>query len=444
MNNTSEVLSAPLPKLLVKFTIPSLIAIASVFLFGIVDTYFASKLGTPALAAMSVSFPVLFLVTTVGLGLGVGSLSYIAPRIGKNEFEIAAHSAGHGLVLTVGVAVLIAIAGFLGSQAYVNGVGVDQEIAFLAKNYNDIIMYGALFYILPIVLSAMIRACGNATIPAVIMGIGCLLNIILDPVLMFGLGFAPRLGLAGAAYATVISAGISGIIGLIVMMRKKLLQWSRSGMWHSLKRISSVGGLSVFSNLLLPLAFALVTSRIAPLGAEVVGGAGIGMKLEPFLLALPIAMTASVPPIAGIAWGAHNVNRIRDVVALANKTVVVWQFVLAGIVFILAPVVTGIFTRAPDVAASSVLYLRMITVTYAFEGILFVVSSSWNAVGRPIRALLVNCFRMLVLILLLFAIRNTVALSWIYAVIMISNIGVGMLALWMQKLVIKSSRMRFS
>ncbi len=432
-----RIFSAPLLRLLISFTVPSFISIAAVFLFGVVDTYFASKLGTTALAAMGASFPVLFMITTIGLGLGVGTLSYIAPKIGRSEFNQAALATGHGIIFILIVSAIIAVIGFFASDIYLQSLGVEAGVFDLAKTYNNIVIYGAFLYILPIVLAAMIRASGNANMPAIIMGIGCLLNIILDPILMFGLGPAPRLELAGAAYATVASAAVAGIIGLIYMIRERMIRFDWTGLTNSLKHISYVGGLSTFSNLLLPFAFSLITMKLAGFGTGVIGGAGLGMKLEPLLLALPIAMTASVPPIVGITWGANNIVRTRQTIKLANKIVFVWQLIVAAIIWILAGSIVSLFTQEASVAESAILYLRLISLTYGFEGMLFVISSSLNAIGKPIPSFLINSIRLLILVSLLYIFSTGFSMLWVYGTIMASNITAGILALWIQKYIIK-------
>ena len=221
--NNASLISGSINPILVKLTIPMLFGILGMVVFNLIDTIYVGRLGTAELAALSFTFPVVMVVTSIGLGIGVGASSLISFAIGEGNHLKVQRITSDSLVLALGLVIIFIAIGYFTIDPLFTALGATPEVLPLIRDYMEVWYLGVPFVVVPMVGNNALRATGDMKTPASIMLSIVAVNIILDPLLIFGLGPFPELGLKGAAIATVFARALSLFIGLYVLhFRNKL------------------------------------------------------------------------------------------------------------------------------------------------------------------------------------------------------------------------------
>ena len=228
---TASLTYGPIRPILVRLTIPMLFGIVGMVVFNLVDTIFIGRLGTNELAALSFTFPVVMMITSLGLGLGTGASSLISHAIGVGNRNQVQRITSDSLVLSLLIVIIFASVGYFTIDPLFTALGATPATLGHIRSYMEIWYLGVPFVIIPMVGNHALRAKGDMRMPALIMLVIVIVNIILDPLLIFGLGPFPELGLKGAAIATVIARGISLCMGLYVLhFRDNMITYSTPSM----------------------------------------------------------------------------------------------------------------------------------------------------------------------------------------------------------------------
>ena len=220
--------NGPIIRTLVGLSGPMVIGLFSVMAFNLTDTYFVSQLGTRELAAMSFTFPVVSVLYGVSMGLGTGTVSTVARAIGRGETANVRRVCSDSLMLSFVTVFVVAAVGVLTIDPLFRALGAGDDVLPLIHEYMVIWYPGVVFLVVPMVANAAIRASGDTKIPALIMTCGMTLNVILDPLMIFGLLGFPRMELAGAAWATVVARACTMVASIAILhFRVGLLDFSR-------------------------------------------------------------------------------------------------------------------------------------------------------------------------------------------------------------------------
>ena len=203
---------------------PMLVGLVSVMSMSIVDTYFVGQLGTLPLAAMSFSFPVIFFVGGISTGLSTAASSVVSRSVGRGDRSEARRVTTHTLMLALGLVVSLLVLGFPFMRSLFRLLGATDEAMPLIVDYMTIWLFGMLFFVVPVLGSATFRARGDAKTPMFIMMGATVINLGLDPVLIFGLGPVPHLGIEGAAIATAVSRGIATVVTLWLLSSRDYMR----------------------------------------------------------------------------------------------------------------------------------------------------------------------------------------------------------------------------
>jgi putative MATE family efflux protein len=207
--------------LLLRLTAPMILGILGIHLFHLVDTFFVGRLGTEALAAMSFTFPVVFVVGGVALGLGLGASAVVSHAIGEGDWHRVRRLTTDSLTLGLIVVASLIVIGLATVDPVFRMLGASEELIPLIKSYMFVWYPGMIFVVIPMVGNNCIRATGDTRTPSLIMVLAGAVNGALDPLFIFGLGPFPRLGLAGAALATVIGRSITFTVALLILARRE-------------------------------------------------------------------------------------------------------------------------------------------------------------------------------------------------------------------------------
>ena len=211
----------PVGKLLLTMSVPSILSMLVQALYNIVDSIFVAKISPDALTAVSLAFPVQTLMIAVGVGTAVGVNSLISRRLGEGRLHEAEQVASHGLFLAVLGAILFALFGFFAAGPFFSAFTNSANVASLGTTYTAIVTIGSLGMFLQVTVERIFQSTGNMTIPMITQLTGAIINIIFDPILIFGLLGFPAFGIAGAAYATVLGQVIGMLLGLFLLLYSK-------------------------------------------------------------------------------------------------------------------------------------------------------------------------------------------------------------------------------
>ena len=420
--------------------IPMMLGIVFIIAVNLVDTYFVGRLGTLELAAMSFTFPVVSLIMSVALGVGIGTTSAIARALGAGDEQSVKRLTTHSLVLATAVVAVISGVGILTQRPVFRLLGAEEALIPLLDDYMTIWYAGAIFLVVPMVGNGVMRATGDARTPAFIMMMAALANLILDPIFIFGWGPVPFLGLKGAAIATVLSRAMTLVLTLYILtVRLDMLErrWpSFDQLVASCKTIMSVGGPAAITNALAPVAAAVMTAIVAAEGSAAVAGYGIGGRVEGFLLIAPMAVASALTPFVGQNWGALRVQRVERALGIARRFVVAWGIGVWLVLLAAGGLIAGIFTDDPEVIDSARTYLWLVPLAYGAHGLVSVASAAFNAVDRALRSTLLSALRSLALAVpLAFVGGRLFGLEGVFGGIAVATALSGVLAyLWLGRL----------
>lgn len=431
--NKTKLLQGPVGKTLISLAVPVAFGIMAIILFTVVDTFYIGQLGAEPLAAMGFIFPISYIVMSIAMGLSVGTSSAIARAIGEGHQLKVQRLATDGLGLAFLIVTCFSLIGLTNLNAIFSLMGARAEILKLISDYMIPWCLGVGFLVIPMVGNGAIRATGDTKTPATIMIIAGLVNIILDPFLIFGIGPFPRLELQGAALATVVSWGVTFIASLWILGKRegmiRLPVFDLKHSFDSWKQILYIGVPAAGTNVMEPLSMAVITRMISEYGEEAVAALGVGGRLEALSLIGLWGLSMAMTPFVGQNFGAGNYNRIRAALRFGSKFSLIWGGVAFAILCLCAGIIAPIFNDDKTVIASVVLFLQIIPISYGMYGIATLINSMFNALGKPLPASLIIILHLFVFVLPLAYLGSQVyGLKGIFIGIAVGNAVVGVIA----------------
>lgn len=368
-----------------------LIGIIAMMAFNVIDTFFVGRLGTLPLAAMALTFPVVMVIGTFTLGLGVGAMVVISQGIGAGDNREIRRYSTDALTLAGACVIIMTVAGVATIEPLFRALGATDAMMPYVRDYMAIWYPGMIFYVVPIVGNNIIRATGDTKTPSIVMLVGVVINAGLDPLLIFGLGPFPELGIAGAAIATVLSRGLTLALALWVLrFREGLLGpvWPGLGkLLVSWKTILRTGLPVAVSNAIIPVALGLITRIVAGFGPPAVAGFGVATRIEGFGMALIYALSSGLSPFVGQNFGAGRMDRIRKGLRYAKVFCLGWGALLFLVSLAFAKTLAGYFDDNPLVIDAASLYLWTVSISLGLRSIHQITWTSLNVLGRPYDAM---------------------------------------------------------
>jgi putative MATE family efflux protein len=387
----------PIGKSIMSLMWPMMIGMVSIMSYNIVDTFFIGQIGTMELAAVSFTFPVAFIVGAISMGLGAGTSSVASRLFGSNELDQIQRITTHSAILAVMVGSCVLVLGLTTIEPVFRLLGADDTTLPLIERYMSIYYFGSFFLIVPMIGNSVLRASGDAKTPSYLMTAGALLNVVLDPILIFGWGPIPAMDLEGAAYATVFANALVGSVSFgIIYFRDHLIRWSTEDLpliFDSWRRIMHVGVPSMASSLVAPLTTAFITWQVAQFGQEAVAGFGVASRVEGMSLMALMALSAAVTPFVGQNYGAKNFDRVMGGMRFAYRWAMIYGSVLALLFFIASSHIGALFTDNTAAIATASMHLGLVPWSYGFLGMSMISVSAFNATGKPTPGMLISMSR---------------------------------------------------
>jgi len=377
-------------------TWPMALGVMSLLGFYLVDSIFVARLGTAPLAAQSFTFPLSFLVIGVQVGIGIAIAALISRAIGAGQQDQANRLGA--LVLTGGgllLGVLLLLLWLLQTPAF-SLIGASEAIRELIRPYWAIqvlaMWVGGVLYF----GYSLFRAHGNTRFPGLMMVLTSLLNLILDPLLIFGVGDWEGFGLPGAALASLLAFSIGMIILVLALRGQGWVQ--RHGMLLQMRvsawPFAQIAGPAMISQLMPPLAAMLATALVARAGDQAVAAWGMASRLESFSIVLVLGMTMALPPWLGRCYGGNDWDTVRRLMRVAAAMVIGWQLLLGLVMALLAAPLASLLVESAPVQAYLTLLIRWLPPSFGLLGVCMLVVSASNALGWPMRAMLISFLRL--------------------------------------------------
>jgi putative MATE family efflux protein len=436
----------PIRKQLIALALPMAIGFIALNSYSIADTYFIGRLGTLPLAALGFTFPVAFSMVAVGLGVGAAVSSVLARLLGTGDHLAVQRIATHSLLLGAFLGVLLTVLGIATIEPVFTLLGADANTLPLIREYMEIFYLGGVFLILPMVGNFAIRAVGDARVPAVLLIISAVVNLVLDPLLIFGLLGFPRLELRGAAIATVVANVVTCVASLMILHQREHLIRSRyfgfKGLLGSTMQILHVGIPATAANLLNPVTVGIITSFVAGHGPAAVAGFGVASRVESIVFMAVFALASSLGPFVGQNFGARRLDRVQAAVGHSDRFCLVYGLGAALVLLVFGVPVAGLFNDDPLVTATARTYLSIVPVTYAGFGTMMVAVASFNALGRPMPAMAITFSKMFLLYVpLAWALSVPYGLPGIFSATAVAHLTFGIVAVvWLRRALIELAR----
>ncbi|MGF1757494.1 MATE family efflux transporter [Photobacterium sagamiensis] len=389
-------LSDPIAEVLRRLTVPMVFGMVAILMFNLVDTFFISLLGTEALAAVSFTFPVTFALNCITMGVSVGISTSVARLLGQGRNDCAARFASHGLLLAVILMISASSLGTVTITPLFSLIGATPELLPIITQYMNIWYLAIPLLVIPMAGNSAIRATGDAKTPAKIMMLAGLINGILDPLLIFGYGPFPELGVKGAAIASGISWAFALINSLYILIRReKLLAWPQLTRirkdWWQVMQIGTPAGLS---NAMNPLAGALLMSILAVQGTTSVAAYGAAMRIESLLVIVIMALGSALMPFMAQNLGADKPRRAFHALFITMRFAIVFQLLVFIMMVPLSWPLSSLFSQDSAVQQQIWHYLIVVPVSYGMQAVCMLLISALNAMHKPMHALVWNLLRL--------------------------------------------------
>lgn len=393
----------PVPKLLITMSLPMIISMLVQALYNIVDSIFVAKLSEEALTAVSLAFPIQSLMIAVATGTGVGVNSLLSRYLGEKRHEEANTIGRNGIFLAILSFLVFAILGFFGSRLFFTVQTTDQAIIEQGTTYLQIVTIFSIGIFMQIVFERLLQSTGLTFYNMLTQGIGAIINIILDPIFIFGLCGMPKMGVAGAAIATVSGQIVAAILGIYFNCTKNkeininMLHFkpSRRTIGNIYKIgipsiiMQSIGSVMTFGMNKILLVFSSTAAAVF----------GVYFKLQSFIFMPIFGLTNGMIPIVAYNFGARNRKRIMQTLKL-SITIAVGIMCIGLLTFQLAPTtLLSFFDASPKMLEIGIPALQTISFSFIFAGFCIVASSMYQALGNGIYSLLMSIGRQLIILL---------------------------------------------
>ncbi|SIR29324.1 MATE family efflux transporter [Halanaerobium kushneri] len=434
----------PILKLLFKLSVPAIIGMIIQAMYNIVDSIYVGRLSTDALSALSISFPVQMFLIAIGVGTGVGTSSLISRLLGRGEKCRANNVAEHVFFIAIIYGILGGLIGIFFSENIIRLFTDNPVLIDLGYQYINIILTGSIAIFIPATFNYILRGEGNTFLPMLTMIIGAVLNMIIDPFLIFGLGPFPQLGVAGAAYATVFSRIIGGIFIISVLFSDKneltLRLEDFEFDFQIIKEIYNVGIPAMANRLLFSVSIVFINLILGAFNSTAIAVMGLIFRMQSFFLMMVFGLTQGYLPLVGYNYGHNNPERMKKTILIGSSTALAFG-TLGFIVFQLFPTaIIKLFNSDPKLLNIGVEALQKVSLSYFFMVLNIIGVATFQAVGKGMPSFAITFLRQAILLvpgMYILGELSGLDATW-FAFPMAESISFVILAIWLSYVIKKS------
>ena len=392
-----DLLKDNIPKLVRKLAVPAMIGTLFQTLYNVVDTFFAGKISPEALSALSKSFPIYFIIIATSIGVTVAGTSLIGNSIGEKDNKKTLNYFSHIIYYGILISVFITFLGLYFSERVFFLMGSTEKVASLGLEYTNIIYSGSFLFILVVSLNSLLHAEGDTKTYRNVLVISFLLNIILNPILIFGFLFIPAFGVKGIGIATIISQLVSFLIILFKVLKNERVRnitneylvpkflFFKNIFFQSMPISVSICGYA--------LAAAIIFTYVGQSGEYAVAGYGVGTRIEQVVLLPILGINTAIISIIAQNYGANNLVRIKETYFTAIKYAFIIMITAGTLVFLSASVITSFFSNDPEVIEYGKRYLKISAFVLPAYPVFFLSNGFFMALKKSENAMISNFFR---------------------------------------------------
>ena len=404
MSQSNKMKDKPVNKLMIQMGLPMILSMALQAVYNIVDSAFVGNMkngSEAALNALTLVFPVQMLMVAIGIGTGVGTNALLAKTLGQGNKDKAAKVAGNSLFLGVIIYIICFLFGIYGVKAYISSQTIDTEVLEMATNYLRIcciISFGNIFFAL---FEKLLQATGRSLYSTIGQIVGAVVNIILDPILIYGLGPVPDMGVEGAAYATVIGQILSAVLLFVFHLKlNKEFEHSIKFMKPSvriIKEIYSIGLPAIIAQALMSI-MVYAMNLILKFDSSVQTAYGLFYKVQQFVLFLAFGIRDAITPIIAFSYGMQSKKRINDGI----KYGLLYTIILMIFGLLITECFPAEFATLFNVGDSREYFIgamRIVSISFIFAGINVAYQGIYQALDGGIESLVISILRQLIIIL---------------------------------------------
>ena len=392
-----DLLKDNIPKLVRKLAVPAMVGTLFQTLYNVVDTYFAGKISPEALSALSKSFPIYFIIIATSIGVTVAGTSLIGNSIGEKNNKKTLNYFSHIIYYGIIISIFITFLGLYFSKKVFFLMGSTEEVVSLGLEYTDIIYSGSVLFILVVSLNSLLHAEGDTKTYRNVLVLSFLLNIILNPILIFGFLFIPAFGVKGIGIATIISQFLSFVIILLKVLKNERIKnitneylipkilFFKNIFFQSMPITVSICGYA--------LAAAIIFTYVGQSGEYAVAGYGVGTRIEQVVLLPILGINTAIISIIAQNYGANNLYRIKETYFTAIKYAFVIMITAGALVFLSASIITSFFSSDPEVIEYGKRYLKISAFVLPAYPVFFLSNGCFMALKKSENAMISNFFR---------------------------------------------------
>lgn len=378
--------------------VPMILEMVMESVFAVVDIFFVSRLGADAVAMVGVTESLMTIVYSIGIGLSTGTMALIARRFGEKKYEQANLVAFHAILLGIVVSLFIAIPGILWAEEILILMGIEHHVAANAASYTSIMLGSNVVIMLLFIINAVFRSAGDAAISMKILWMANLINILLDPCLIFGLGPFPELGLKGAAIATLIGRGLAVIYQFYLLLAGTKRISLRSVRYRIdfgiVQRLFQLSAGGIGQSLIATSSWILLVRIIAEFGSVVLAGYTIAIRIILFVLLPAFGLSNAAGTLVGQNLGARQPKQAEKSVWYTGIINMVFMGLIAILFIVFPAFFVSLFIDDPTVLNAGIICLRYISFGFLFYAFGMVLVQAFNGAGDTMTPTRINlvCF----------------------------------------------------
>ncbi len=377
---------------LIAIAAPTVLANILQTAYQLTDTYWVGRLGTEEVAAVSLSFPIIFLLISLGAGLGIAGTILVAQHKGRRNQQQIDHVASQTYLMMSISAAVLSIIGYVAAPFIIQLMGAEAAVADMAVSYLRISFIGLIFLFAYFVFQSLMRGVGDATTPLYIVLGTVLLNFVLDPLFIHGFGPIPAMGVSGAAWATIGTQGLAALIGTLMLASGKYDIHVRFRAIRPdtelIKRMFKLGLPSSLEQSTRALGLTIMTFLVASISTDIIASYGIGTRVFSFVIIPALALSIACSTLVGQNIGARKLRRAEQSVYLAAAIGFSVLTVVGILVFIFAKQLAGFFVPGQtEIINESAKFIRIMALTFGFVGIQQSLIGAFRGSGNTISAM---------------------------------------------------------
>jgi putative MATE family efflux protein len=384
---------------LTRMTIPYFLGISSMILASMIETIYIGILGARELAAYSFMFPVIMALTSISMGVGIGASSLIARAEGEGDREQVKRLATHTVFLTLALTLVLSCSTYFFLEFFYASMGAKGEVLQLVVAYAEIwVVFGLVSFTIPMVSSTVLRALGIAKVPGYIMTITSGVQLVVSPILIFGLFGVPAQGLLGSAYGFLIIGFIRIIAFGVLVANENILLTSEvlKGWLLSAKAIMHIALPSMLSSLIGPISIGITIALLAAHGDVIVAAFGVVSRIEMLVTMILGALASSVAPFVGQNWGAKQDDRVREGLSIAYRFCLFWGVLCFIVLGLFGDNLVGLINDDEQLTEAAGWFMIIVPIGFGLMGVGQVAASVFIALGKPMPPTVLSILRTVV------------------------------------------------